>query len=381
MSKKIAVLGAGNGGYVMAADLTMGGHKVNFYELPEYAAKNLGPVIDRGGIEVISQDNSGNEIELSAGGRSGFAKILGTIGSDIQETIFGVDIIMLVVPGFVREKFIRAFAPYLEDGQIIVIWPGYFGALQCAKLLKDLGIEKDIAIAETESLFYNCSKLGGGKVRNKGEKNKILVSAFPDKKKKDTIAELKKIFPMFVPARNVLETTLANINPTLHPESVLLNLYRVERKFYPFDEKMNKPVLKAYDLTPGMARLVKQIDLERQALGNKFGLKINSLKETLEVWYDAKGKDLYETITNCYAYQVQGAPISLEERYVTEDIPYSLVPYTLLGEQIGVPVDTIRAMATIGCAITGHDFWKSGLNMEAIGLSGKSIPEIIDFLG
>lgn len=380
MSKKIAVLGAGNGGYVMAADLTMGGHKVNFYELPEYAEKNLGPIIKRGGIEVISQDTSGNEIELSAGGRSGFAKISGTIGSDIQEAVSGVDIIMLVVPGFMREKFIRAFAPYLEDRQIITIWPGYFGALQCAKLLKNLGIEKDIAIAETESLFYNCSKLGDGKVRNKGEKNRILLSVFPGKKKKNTIDELKKIFPMFVPANNVLETTLANINPTLHPESVLLNLYRVERKFYPFDEKMNKPVLKAYDLTLGMTRLVKSIDMERLALGNEFELRINSLKKTLEVWYDAKGKDLYETILNCYAFQVQGAPTSLEDRYITEDIPYSLVPYTLLGEQIGVPVSTIRAMATIGCAITGRDFWKEGLDMESIGLKGKSVSEIIDYL-
>jgi len=381
MSKKIAVLGAGNGGYVMAADLSMVGHKVNLYELPEYAENNLGPVIEIGGIEVISQDTYGNEIVLSAGGRSGFTKISGTVGSDIQKAVSGVDVIMLVVPGFVREKFIRALASYLEDGQIITIWPGYFGALQCAKLLNDLGIEKDIAIAETESLFYNCAKLGNAKVRNKGQKNEILVSVFPGKKKKDTITELKKIYPLFVPAKNVLETTLANINPTLHPESVLLNLYRVERKFYPFDEKLNKPVLKAYDLTPGMTRLVKQIDMERVALGKKFGLKINTLKETLEIWYDAKGEDLYETITNCYAYQVQGAPSSLEDRYVTEDIPYSLVPYTSLGEQIGIPVDTIRAMATIGCAITGRDFWKEGLDMKAVGLDGKSVLEIIDFLG
>jgi len=381
MSKKIAVLGAGNGGYVMAADLSMVGHKVNLYELPEYAENNLGPVIEIGGIEVISQDTSGNEIVLSAGGRSGFTKISGTVGSDIQKAVSGVDVIMLVVPGFVREKFIRAFAPYLEDEQIITIWPGYFGALQCAKLLKDLGIEKDIAIAEAESLFYNCAKLGNAKVRNKGQKNKILLSVFPGKKKKDTITELKKIYPLFLPAKNVLETTLANINPTLHPESVLLNLYRVERKFYPFDEKFNKPVLKAYDLTPGMTRLVKQIDRERVSLGNKFGLKINTLKETLEIWYDAKGKDLYETISNCYAYQVQGAPTSLEDRYVTEDVPYGLVPYTLLGEQIGITVDTIRAMATIGCAITGRDFWKEGLDLEAVGLDGKSVLEIIDFLG
>jgi len=35
MSKKIAILGAGNGGYTMAADLSMVGYEVNLYELQE----------------------------------------------------------------------------------------------------------------------------------------------------------------------------------------------------------------------------------------------------------------------------------------------------------------------------------------------------------
>ena len=363
MSKKIAVLGAGNGGYTMTADLSMVGYEVNLYELPEYAESNLNPVIERGGIEVISQDTSGNEIVLSAGGRSGFTKISGKVGSDIKEAISGVDIIMLVVPGFVREKFIRAFAPYLEDGQIIVIWPAYFGALQCAKLLKDIGINKKVSIAETESLIYNCTKLGNAKVRNKGQKEKMLVSVFPGKKKEETFNEIQKIYPQFLLAKNVLQTTLLNVNPPLHPQSVLLNLYRVERKFYPFDEKLNKPVEKAYDVTPGMARVMEQVDMERIKIGEKLGLKLNSLKKTLGIFYGAKGKDLYETISTCYAYQVQGAPTSLEDRYVTEDVPYGLVPYTLLGEKIGISVNTIRAMATIVCSVTSRDFWKEGLNM------------------
>ena len=191
---------------------------------------------------------------------------------------------------------------------------------------------------------------------------------------------MKSIYPQFLSAKNVLQTTLLNVNPTLHPMSILLNLYRVERKFYPFDEKLNKPVEKAYDVTPGMARVMGKVDMERVEIGKKIGLKLNTLKETLGIFYSAKGEDLYETISNCYAYQVQGAPTSLEDRYVSEDVPYGLVPYTLLGEQLGVPVDTIRSMATIGCAVTGRDFWKEGLNMEKVGLDGRSALEIKDFI-
>ena len=283
---------------------------------------------------------------------------------------------MLVVPAFGREAFIREFALYLEDGQIIVIWPGYFGAFQCAKLLKDSGANKNVCIAETESLIYNCTKLGGAKVYNKGNKENLLLSILPTTEKEEVFQKLSKIYPQFKFADNVLQTTLANGNPSLHPQSVLLNLYRVERKFYPFDEKLNKPVEKAYDVTPGMARVMEAVDMEKVAIGEKLGIKVPTIKTQIEAFYGAKGSNLYETLLNCYAYQVQGAPITIEDRYVTEDVPYGLVPYALLGQQIGVPVNHLEAMAYIGCAVTGRDFWNEGMNMEKAGLAGMTADEI-----
>jgi len=375
MNKKIAVLGAGNGGYAMAADLSMVGYEINLYEYPDYA-ENLSPIIERGGIEIISRTPSGAELILPAGGKTGFVKIKGKITSDAQEAIKDAEIIMLVVPTFGREAFIREFAPYLEDGQIIVIWAGHFGALQCAKLLKDMGINKKVSIAETETLIYNCTKLGEAKVYNKGNKEHLLVSFLSAIKKEEIFRKLNKIYPHLTLADNVLETTLVNGAPSLHPISVLLNLYRVERKFYPFDEKLNKPVEKAYDVTPGMARAMEAVDQEKIAIGSKLSIKIPSMKTQIELHYGVKGENLYETISNCYAYQVQGAPTSLEDRYVTEDVPFGLVPLALLGEQLGVSVDNLKAMATIGCAVTGKDFWKIGMNMEKTGLKGMSIKEI-----
>ena len=375
MKEKIAILGAGNGGFAMAADLSMVGYEVNLYEHPNFR-KNLDPVFEKGGIEVISCTSTGEELELPAGGKSGFVKIMGKITINIQEAIKGVKIIMVVVPALAREAFIKEFAPYLEDGQIIVIWPAYFGALQCAKILKELGVNKDVKIAETESLIYNCNKIGAAKVRNKGNKTHLLISVLPSIKTAEVFGQLNKIYPQLERAENVLETTLANVNIPLHPVSVLLNLYRVERKFYPFDEKLNKPAERAYGVTPGMARAMEQVDMERVAIGEKFGLKLNSLKKSLELFYEAKGDTLYDTIYNCYAYQTQNAPLSLEERYIIEDVPFGLVPYVFLGEQFGVPVNNIKAMATIGCTVAGKDFWREGMSMEKMGLKGMSIKEI-----
>ena len=71
-SKKIAVLGAGHGGYGMAADLTLAGYEVHFYGSKERG--NLEPVIKQSGVE------------LTGIARQGFAAIH-CITNDIAEAL------------------------------------------------------------------------------------------------------------------------------------------------------------------------------------------------------------------------------------------------------------------------------------------------------
>ena len=379
MFKKIAILGAGHGGHSMSAELSQVGYEVNLYEHPA-VADNLKPIIEKGGINLIAHTPAGEPLVLPAGGKTGFVKITGKVTSNMKEAVEGVDLIMLVVPSHVRESFARLLAPHVEDGQTIVVWPGYFGALLVAKVFKDMGVEKDVTICETESLIYTCKITGPAQIFVKGKKEKMLIAAFPATRNKTAIEDLKKIYPKLVPAQNVLETTFANGNPTLHPQSVLLNLYRVERKFYPYSEVMGGPFYSSYDITPGMAGVMEAVDREKNALGEKFGLKIATLKDTLFAFYGATGKDLYETILNCYAYQAQTGPTSLQHRYVAEDVPFALVPFASMGNQLGVPVPTINGMAAIACAATRIDYWSKGLTMEKLGLAGKTIEEIKEYV-
>ena len=49
MVKKIAILGAGNGGMTAAADLKEQGFEISLYELPQFE-KNLAVMQEKGGI-------------------------------------------------------------------------------------------------------------------------------------------------------------------------------------------------------------------------------------------------------------------------------------------------------------------------------------------
>jgi len=379
MFEKIAVLGAGNGGYAMAADLSMAGYYVSLYEDPD-CTENIDAIKEKGGIEVVARDYTGEERKLPAGGKTGFVKIKGKVTVNIQEALNGVDLIMLIVPAFVREKFIRKMAPFLKDGQTIVVWPAYFGALQCSNLLEKIGIKKEIVICETESILYASRKSGTAVISVMGTKNKLLLSAFPSKNTKKVIKDLQNIYPQLVEAKNVLETTFSNVNTSLHPQSVLLNLYRVERKFYPYYEILNGPFCSTYDVTPGMAKVMDKVDKEKLGLVKRFGLSILSLQESLNKFYGAYGNNLYETISNCYAYKNMVAPISINSRYVTEDLNFAFVPFVYLADQVSEGLPVIRGMVEIGKAATGINFWEDGLHLEDLGLHEKSVSEINEYL-
>lgn len=370
MPKKIAILGAGAGGYAMSAELSQLGYKVNLYEHPD-VADNLNPIIEKGGIDVIVPNSKEN---------SGFVKITGKVTSDMKEAVEGVNLIMLVIPAQFRESFIRLLAPYVEDGQTIVVWQGYFSALQVAGIFKDMGMKKDVTICETDTLIYACKKTGSNKVLVKGKKDKVLVAAFPSNRNEDVLRDLKGIYPKCITAKNILETSLSNIGLTLHPASVLLNMYRVERKFYPYFENVGTLMYSNYDVTPGMAEVMEAVDRERIALGKKFDLKITTTKEALFDYYGTTGSNLYEVLLNCKPYQIQVPPNSIQHRFVTEEIPCGYVPLASLGDLIGVPTPTIKGMVAIACAAIKTDYWSEGLTIEKLGLAGKTAKEIIEYL-
>lgn len=366
MPKKIAILGAGAGGYAMSAELSRLGYEVNLYEHPD-VAENLNPVIEKEGIEVFIPNSKE---------KSGFAKITGKITSDIKEAVDGADIIMLVTPAQFRESFVRLLVPHVEDGQTIVVWQGYFSALQVAGIFQDMGVKKDINICETDSLIYACKKTGANRILVKGKKGKVLVAAFPANKNEAVLQDLKTIFPECIAAKNTLETSLSNIGLPLHPPVILLNMYRIERRFYPYFENIGTPVCSNYDVTPGMAAVMEAVDRERVALGKKFNLKIATVKETLFDYYGAKGDTLYEALLNCKPYQIQVPPTSIQHRFVTEEIPCGYVPIASLGDLIDVPTPTIKGMVSIAGAALKTDFWSNGLTMEKMGLDGMKIDEI-----
>ncbi|MBW2031780.1 MAG: NAD/NADP octopine/nopaline dehydrogenase family protein [Deltaproteobacteria bacterium] len=363
----VAVLGGGNGAFAVAADLTLKGFDVRLLEVPEYA-KNLQSVRDYGGIDLI---NPGiDEFE------SGFAKI-STITIDPKEAIEGASIILFVVPGYAERRFIDLIKPFIKKSQLVVFFCGVFGgSLEFAyRISLDPNSEKPL-IAEVEALLYGAIKFKPNGVRLTGRKKGLAVASFPTTNINPTMNILSEIVPDLSQARNVIETGLRNANIVLHPPVFILNAGRVHTNEEPFRfywDGVNEHV----------GKIVRALDEERLRIGKALGLRISSTRERLLSWYGdqgARGDSLWEVMSTNPVYKSAVAPDTFNHRFITEDVPYGLVPLEEIGCAMELATPITSALITMASELTARDYRADGRTLKKLGLSGLSPDQIISFL-
>lgn len=354
MEDAIAIIGAGNGGMAISAYLASCGAKVNICDMfPEY-------------LKGFQEDKI---INLIKDGKTTACK-LNLVTADIAETIKEAKLIMVVTPSFTHKMIAKACYKYLTDGQVIILNPGRTGgAIEFLSTLRSEGCQKDIVVGETSTLIYSCRKQNPNTVEVFGTKEELLLGVLPATRTKEAGALLNKYYPQFKPVSSSLETSLSNIGALFHPTPMLLNIGRVE-------SDPNGYYWYVDGISPSVAVLVKAIDKERLALAEAFGLKVFSAEEWIQDSYPTKGKDLYEMIQNNAAYKDIKAPTTIQARYVTEDVPMSLVPLSELAKAVGVPTPNIDAVIQLTSSIYGKDFRTEGRNLKTMGLEHMNKAEI-----
>src|SRR5829696_4356388 len=97
--RSYVVLGAGNGGCAMAAELALLGREVALFDYPAFEER-LAPIREAGGIEVESRINH------FPGGRGVHFAPLPRVTSDAS-VIAAADVLIIVVPGQHHDEVIR----------------------------------------------------------------------------------------------------------------------------------------------------------------------------------------------------------------------------------------------------------------------------------
>ena len=70
------------------------------------------------------------------------------------------------------------------------------------------------------------------------------------------------------------------------------------------------------------------------------------------------------------------APHRTEMRYITEDVPYSLVPMSSVGKQLGVATPVMDSLITMASTMHERDYWAEGRTMEKMGVDGFNLRQL-----
>ncbi len=360
MQGKIAVLGGGNGAHAMAADLTLKGLEVNMCEAPEFQ-EGFRSTLERGEIDLI--DAAGEEKTAR----------LAMATTDFERALADVDYIMMTIPAIGHRRFFSAITPHLRDGQTVVAWPGNYAALLFAAMLREAGIKRDITLAEGHTLPWGCRLEAPGRIKVFVDCWKMLTAALPAENTGRVVEDLKALYPV-VPGENVLATSLNNLNPIVHPVGAIMNAGWIEtlgKDFYFY----------RYGTTPSVTGAIKAIYDEVAGIGEAVGVKMLAYppqafgsRSTIMSVYFQTPLDMDETVADI------AGPSSLKDRYITEDIPYGLVPAAKLARAFGVDIPIINATIRMASLLNEADYYKQGRSLEELGIAGLGKQELADSL-
>lgn len=354
------VIGAGHGGKAMAAHLALMDFPVTLYNR---TATNIAAIKARGGIELESYD----------GGPRGFSR-LALITSDIDEAVAQADVIMVVVPSSAHANIARVAAPHLHDGQIVVLNPGRTGgAIEFVKTLCDHSCQADITVAETETFIYASRSEGPAQTRIFRIKEAVPLAALPATRTPMVLAALAPAYPQFIDGINVLHTGLNNMGAIFHPALTILNAGRIECIGGEFQFYIE-------GVTPSVAQVLEVLDRERVTVASALGIRAQTALEWLQMAYNATGPNLHEAIHNQPGYYGIKAPTTLNHRYITEEVPMSLVPIAALGQRYGVSVRGMDSIIRLASIIHQTDYWRRGRTLEKLGIEAISVSELTRYV-
>jgi opine dehydrogenase len=354
---RVAVLGAGNGGVASAFDFAQHGHEVSLYAAPRFGT-NVVAVAEAGGI-------------TSTGQLEGFAPVR-YAGHDAAQALEGADLVLIVGPAYATEPLASEAGPHLRDGTAVLVCPGSCAGAIAFKRTVGLALDDDrIVVGETSTLPYAV------RVTEPGAVNVFLkltsgmfMAGLPRGTTERLYALIKDVWPATDKVESVLQTTLQNGNPVIHPAVTLLNAGRIERTGGGF-------LFYEDGVTEGVGRLIEAVDDERMAIARQLGVTIFSdpaMGVRQGYMREANYSTGYSTAPGFLGIAAQS---ELDHRYLTEDVGYSLVFLTDLAARIGVPTPVMDSVIELASVVLARDFRAEGKRtLAALGLDRLSPEEL-----
>lgn len=353
-SKQVAILGAGAIAYGTAAVLWREGHEVTLWSPSGQRTKAF---------------EKGEPLSVTGAFQAQFSP---RIATSCAQALAMSELVVVAVPGYAHRNVLAAAAPHLRNDHLVVFSSHMsLAALYLNKLLLQRGISTPIVVLGTTVVTarqpsFNAVRIGSIRTR-------LDMTVLPETAAQRGMDVCRSLFgDRFVFRPNILAVSLSNVNPEVHLAIILCNIARVEN---------GEDWTQFFNVTPAVARLLEALDGERLAIAAHFGLTVRTIHDHFHLSYDLPYGPLAEMVKPLGhpARDVKG-PSSLAARYITEDVPYGLVPTVRLAALAGISAPLHEGGVRLMSALLGQDFEAQNDILSELGplslakLTGSEFP-------
>ena len=289
---------------------------------------------------------------------------------NIAEAIDGAKYIAVVTPSTAHVAVAEKLKGVVKKDQVILIYPGGFGALEFKKVLGD----ECPLIIQTNNLPYDTRLNGPASIFCSG-KSPVNVALFPGNADRKVLEDVMDISPYEKIYEDVLECDLSLVNPSVHSGPCLLNFGAIEQ------QDLRGKFCMYEHFTFGAAKVDWAIDKERKAVGAAFGYKLTPLEDFVQPrGEEVTWQDIYMKMHGEPALTPITGPDSIWNRYLTEDCPNGLVPWSEFGKIAGVATPCMDGVIAIYTQCHERDWRAEGIKPNRLGLDGMNVEQIKKFL-
>ncbi|MEM8947885.1 MAG: NAD/NADP octopine/nopaline dehydrogenase family protein [Pseudomonadota bacterium] len=290
------------------------------------------------------------------------------VASDAEELASFADVVLIALPAYGHKAVFDALAPHLRsDHTILISSHASFGALYLSKLLSTWGASPTIVAWGTTALTgrqQDTTRVLVNTIRAK-----IDIATIPQKDSATASTLSRRLFgERFVEREGLLAIALSNLNPQNHMGIALGNMTRMER---------GEVWSQGQNVTPNIGRLLEALDQERLAIADSLGLSVRTIFEHFHLSFHVPVASISNMNQEMHGAGRGGTgPATAESRYVTEDVPFGLLPTVKLGEMVGQTAKLHQAGIDIFSAMYGIDFERVNDLLPALDLDSLSLAQL-----
>lgn len=346
----ITIIGTGNVGCTLAADLSNKGHCVSMLKTSTNS-NNYNAIYKSG---LISVDDRYQEEYV--------ANIAHIYDNQYEKALVFADVIIVTVQTNYHEEVIKKMVPFLHDGQVVIFEPGY---LSTCYLLKHC--DKKVISIEAESSPIDCRIISPGKSKVLFKNVLNPFGVYPISCKREADSVLKELGYPFRFTENVIEAALHNPNLIVHTVGAFFSIPRIE--YTKGEYWMYKEVF-----TPRVWNVCESLDEEKMKVLDKLGIGkrqkyveacqernfINDERSPLESFFDYANNSSPK------------GPTTADSRYITEDVSQGLVLLESLGLYLNVPTPVTTCIITLASVALGRNFREMGRTLQRLGIDNLS---------